>query len=87
MKSLTKEIKIVLVRDKQITSGFLNRFDALKKTKGKSKQRKAKKNQIIRIWTPSIGEIVWAKMRGYALWPANYTYSLCSLFIQLNLNC
>lgn len=41
-----------------------------KQEQKRTRKSKTKKQQLIRAYEPSIDDIVWAKMRGYCLWPA-----------------
>lgn len=71
---LTKESKVVLVREifEPLEKPIQNPPTKIgKKAANKPKHQKNRKvkNQIIRIWKPAVGNIVWAKMRGYCLWP------------------
>lgn len=66
ISTLTRECKVVLIRD-EVTKA--KKIVPAKKQK-KGKQRRRKKNQIVRTWIPSVDDIVWGKMKGFASWPA-----------------
>lgn len=73
VETLTKEAKVHLVREifpslESVPVTMTKKTKKKTKAKAKGKNGKAK-NEIIRAWEPDAGDIVWAKMRGYCLWP------------------
>lgn len=56
---LTRDVKVILTRDP-----IFNPKD------GKTLQKKTNKSQtIVKYQSYSVGEILWAKMKGFPLWP------------------
>lgn len=69
-KSLTKSCKVILVRD-----DFRAGEQTLKKKPNpKKKSSKKPQNHLIRVYKFEVGQQVFAKMRGFASWPAKVFY-------------
>lgn len=73
--NLTKDCHIVLAREDfvEVTSNAED-TPTIEVSSRLKKGKKSKKNQLVKIWIPSVDQIVWGKMKGFASWPAKVLY-------------
>lgn len=62
--TLTKESRVVLTKEVFTHLEPKTKVEPKKKTKNQKS-----KTRVVLAWEPCVGDIIWAKMRGYCLWP------------------
>lgn len=75
-KICPRNVRIVLERIDYIDTGIKAKKVSAKKQKP-TKKRKVKK--VVPFYNISVGDIIWAKLRGYSAWPATVISSFSNM--------